>query len=82
MRVFAYLVLSLTISLVSVFGQTVTLGGTEEAVQKGTQQVRSEDGGVTETLQSIFIPPKPTRRSRSRCKLSGSKVCRMEGPLP
>jgi hypothetical protein len=59
MRVFAYLVLSLTISLVNVFGQTVTLGGTEEPVQKGTQQVRSEDGGVTETLQSIFIPPKP-----------------------
>ena len=56
MRVFALLVLSLTISLVNVFGQTVTLGGCGRPVQKGTQQVRSEDGGVTETLPEHLHP--------------------------
>ncbi len=54
---FVYLFCLLTVSA-SLFGQTPGSGGPAAQSQPQSQPVYQEDGGTTEILQSIFIPPK------------------------
>lgn len=57
MRILAFLFLSLSLISTNLFAQGA--GATAGASpQRPVQQFHYEDGGVTETLQSIFIPPK------------------------
>lgn len=57
MRFFASLLFLLSLLATSVFAQSAGTGR-ETSAQQTAQQFREQDGGVTETLQSIFIPPK------------------------
>ena len=54
---FAYLFLSLVFS-VSLFAQGAAGGAAGQSQPQQQQPVYQEDGGTTEILQSIFIPPK------------------------
>jgi hypothetical protein len=56
-RVLAFLFLSAYLIPINFFAQTAGSGGPRPS-QQPAQQFHSEDGGVTEILQSIFIPPK------------------------
>lgn len=58
-RFFAFLLFVLSLFATSLFAQAAGTGGRTSAPNP-TQQLQeaAQDGGVTETLQSIFIPPK------------------------
>jgi len=56
-RFFAFLLFSVSLFVTSLFAQGGGASGGSSA-QQPAKQFRAQDGGVTETLQSIFIPPK------------------------
>jgi hypothetical protein len=59
MRAFILLVLGGVSAAAVSLGQGQEASQTPQAPQKKVQQVQAEDGGVSERLESIVIPPKP-----------------------
>lgn len=58
MRLLTLLLLTFVLLALNVVAQTARATGAAASQQQPVPQFRDEDGGVTETLQSIFIPPK------------------------